>query len=311
MTSIDGASAEDGIRPSRPTGSDKNVRLGVFAALGAYGMWGLFPLFFKLLDGIDSPMIVAYRSIFALVFVAVILLFRKEIRVALSALKDRRTLLAMLASTLLLAANWLIFVWAVESGQVLQTSFGYFINPLVNIAIGMVLLGERQSRMQAVAIGIALIAVAIQAVGLGSVPWVALSLAITFAFYGYFRKTVSIGSMQGLFVETLLLTPLAVGYAVYGIVASGGLPFDGPLQGIALVASGPLTALALIFFGYAARQLRLTTIGMFQYIAPSLAFLSAIFILGETLSLPVFVSFALIWVSLVVFSYDSWRRRGS
>lgn len=311
MTSIEGAPAAEGVRSSRPTGSDKNVRLGVFAALAAYGMWGLFPLYFKLLEGVSPPMIVAYRTTFALVFVGVILVYRREVAQAISALKDRRTLIVMLASTTLLAVNWLIFVWAVESGQVLQTSFGYFINPLVNIAIGMVLLGERQNRLQALAIGIALVAVVIQAIGLGSLPWVALSLAISFGFYGYFRKTVSLGSMQGLFVETMLLTPLAIGYAVYGIVASGGMPFDGPMQGIALVATGPLTALALIFFGFAARQLRLTTIGMFQYIAPSLAFLSAIFILGETLTPTAFVSFALIWASLAVFSWDSWRRRGS
>lgn len=309
MTSIEGAPAAHGAPPARAATPEPNTRAGVLAALGAYGMWGGFPLFFTLLNGVDSVSVVAHRTIFALIFVGAVLYFRKRFVEVLTALRDRKTVLIMAVSTGLLAINWLMFVWAVETGQVLQISFGYFINPLVSIAIGMVFLGERQNRMQTIAILIAVAAVVVQSFGLGNIPYVALTLALAFGLYGYCRKTVSVGSAPGLFVETLLMTPLALGYIGWVLVSAGPISYTDPIEVAALVVSGPLTAVALIFFAYATRQLRLTTIGMFQYLAPSLHFVTAVFILGETLNPLSLLSFVLVWCSLAVFSWDSWQQR--
>lgn len=308
MTSIEGAPAARDVPAGRAASPEPNTRAGVLAALGAYGMWGGFPLFFTLLNGVDSASVVAHRTVFALIFVGAVLYFRKRFVEVFAALRDRKTVLVMAISTVLLAINWLMFVWAVETGQVLQISFGYFINPLVSIAIGMVFLGERQNRMQTIAIAIAVLAVVVQSFGLGNIPYVALTLALAFGLYGYCRKTVSVGSAPGLFVETLLMTPVALLYMAWVLVWSGPIHYTDPIEVAALVVSGPLTALALIFFAYAARQLRLTTIGMFQYLAPSLHFLSAVFILGEALTPLSLLSFVLVWCSLAVFTWDSWRQ---
>src|SRR5690606_33238970 len=207
------------------------------------------------------------------------------------------------------AGNWLLYVWAVETGQVLEASFGYFINPLVNVAMGMVLLGERQNRLQTISILIAVVAIGIQAVGLGAIPFVALGLALSFGFYGYFRKTAHLGPATGLFAETAMLTPAALGFILYTFVVSGPGVHADPYLMTLLVLTGPATAIPLLLFAFAVRRLRLTTIGMFQYIAPSIQFLVAILLFGEHLNGLRLLSFALIWLSLIVYSYDSFRRR--
>jgi len=198
----------------------------------------------------------------------------------------------------------------VGNNHVLEVSFGYFINPLVSVAIGMLLLSEKLSRTQALAIAIAVVAIAIQAVGLGSVPWVSLALALTFAFYGYVRKTVDVGSAAGLAIETLVLIPISAAYILYLLTGPAPDFYADPTTTLFLVMTGPMTAVPLVMFAFAARQLRLSTIGMFQYIAPSLQFAVAVFVFGEDLSPARLASFALIWVSLAVFSYGSWRGRG-
>jgi chloramphenicol-sensitive protein RarD len=218
----------------------------------------------------------------------------------------------MLVSSVLLAVNWLIYVYAIESGQILQTSFGYFINPLANVATGMLLLGERLNRWQMLAIGIAVVAIAIQAVGMSGIPFIALGIALTFAAYGYFRKTARVSSTTGLFVETLLLAPIAVLYLVYTFIRDGGIgPHAEPATLGLLVLTGPATAVPLLLFAFAVRRLRLTTIGMLQYIAPSIAFLLAVLVYNEPLSPLRLLSFALIWLSLAVYTADSLLRRRS
>jgi chloramphenicol-sensitive protein RarD len=192
---------------------------------------------------------------------------------------------------------------------VLEVSFGYFINPLVNVAIGMILLGERQNRMQTLAIAIAAIAIVIQAVALGSIPMVALGLAFTFGFYGFFRKTAPSGPVTGLFAETLLAAPFALAFVLYYTATHGAGVHADPTLMLLLVLSGPATAVPLLLFAYAIRRLRLTTIGMFQYLAPSIQFLVAVFLFGEELNEIRLLSFVLIWVSLMVFTYDGFRQR--
>jgi len=285
-----------------------DMRGGVLAALSAYLLWGFLPILFRLLDGVPAVMIVAERTIWSLVLVGIVLYVTRRFGEVREILADRRKVGVMLLSSLLLAGNWLLYVWAVETGQLLEASFGYFINPLVNVAIGMVLLGERQNLWQTVSILIAVVAIAIQAVGLGSVPFIALGLAFSFGLYGYFRKTAMVGSTTGLFSETLMIAPLALGYVGYVTATSGLGPHADPGTLLLLMMTGPATAVPLMLFAYGVQRLRLTTIGMFQYLAPSIHFLVAIGLFGEHLNGTRLLSFVLIWLSLVVFSLDSFRQ---
>ncbi|KKC35686.1 hypothetical protein WH87_16365 [Devosia epidermidihirudinis] len=286
------------------------ARNGVLAALLAYSAWGFLPLLFRELHSVNSVMIVAERTVWSLVLLSIILIFTKGYGEVRALFADRRRATMTLVSAVLLAANWLLYVWAVESGQVLEASFGYFINPLVNVVMGMVLLGERQNKLQTISIVIATIGIGIQALGLGNVPYVALGLALTFGFYGYFRKTAQLGPASGLFAETVMLAPFALAYVIFNIATTGIGAHGDPYLMFMLILTGPATAIPLLLFAFAVRRLRLTTIGMFQYIAPSIQFLVAIFLFGEHLNGLRLFSFALIWLSLMVFSYDSFRRRG-
>jgi chloramphenicol-sensitive protein RarD len=281
----------------------------MIAALGTYLLWGFLPVLFHLLEAAGSVLIVAERTLFSLLLLTGILAFGAgfaEVRVLLG---DWKKLRVVAVSATLLVGNWLIYIWAVETGQVLEVSFGYFINPLVNVAIGMILLGERQNRMQTLAIAIAAIAIVIQAVALGSIPMVALGLAFTFGFYGFFRKTAPSGPVTGLFAETLLAAPFALAFVLYYTATHGAGVHADPTLMLLLVLSGPATAVPLLLFAYAIRRLRLTTIGMFQYLAPSIQFLVAVFLFGEELNEIRLLSFVLIWVSLMVFTYDGFRQR--
>ncbi len=282
---------------------------GALAALGAYGTWGLFPLMFRLLDGINSPTIVAHRVVWSLIFVGIILKWNGRFGEVWAALKNRRTLLLITLSAALLAANWLIFIWAVETNRVLEVSLGYFINPLINVALGMAFLGEKQNRWQWLAIIIAIVAMVVQTIGLGAFPVVSVSLALLFGVYGYLRKTVAVGSAPGLFVETLIMAPVALAYLAYMLVANGAGIYTDPVKMTYLVLTGPATAGALLMFAFAARRLRLTTIGMFQYIAPSMHFATAVFLFNEPLNAIQLLSFVMIWISLAIYSFDSLRMR--
>lgn len=310
MTSLEGAPAAAGTGSSHPAGSGEDVRMGVIAALSAYGLWGFLPIFFKAIDYVDPVLVVAMRIAFSLVFVAIVLAVRSQMGEVRAALRDRKALLTLTVSAVLVAGNWLTFIWAVANERILDTAFGYFINPMVSVLIGLVLLGERLSRMQWIAISLAAIAIGVQVVGLGSLPWVAIVLALSFAFYGYVRKTVNVGSSAGLMVETIVLLPPAFAYIAYVLLA-GPMPayLSEPQTLVLLALTGPATAIPLMLFAFAARQLRLSTIGMFQYIAPSMGFVTAIVLFGEPLEMPRLISFALIWVSLVVFSIGSFRSR--
>jgi chloramphenicol-sensitive protein RarD len=291
--------------------TDGATRRGALAALAAYGAWGLFPLLFDQLDGVDAALIVAHRIVWSLLLVGAILVVSGRWAEVKTALMDRQTVISVLISAPLLTLNWGVYVWAVEANKVLETSFGYFLNPLVSVLLGMVLLGERQRPWQAIAIGIAAVAMGIQALGVGGVPWVALTLAVSFALYGYFRKTVKASSATGLFLETLVLIPFALGVIGYSLVTGGAGP-HGDLRLMSwLVATGPATSFALLLFAYAVQRLRLTTIGMFQYLAPSIHFLLAITVFHEELNLTRLISFALIWLSLIIFTADSFRRRAA
>lgn len=285
------------------------TRKGVLAAMTTHILWGFLPILFRLMEGAGAVLIVAERTLWSLLLLAGILAATGGLGAVRGFFTDWRRVRDSVVAALLLAANWLIYVWAVESGQVLAASFGYFINPLVNVLIGMALLGERQNRLQTVSILMAAVAIAIQAVALGSVPYISLGLALTFGFYGYMRKTAHLGPAAGLFAETAMLAPLAMAYVTYALITEGVGVHADPAMLILLMLTGPATALPLLLFAFAVRRLRLSTIGMIQYITPTLQFLVAIVLFHEELNVWRLVSFALIWASLVVFSYDGLRRR--
>ncbi|WP_375452686.1 EamA family transporter RarD [uncultured Devosia sp.] len=287
----------------------KDAANGIVAALVAYLLWGFLPLLIHPLEAVGSIMIVAERTVYSLILLAVVLAVTGKFGEVRAFLRDGRKVRILFLSAVLLAFNWLLYVYAVEAGQLLQASFGYFINPLVNIAMGMVLLGERQNRWQTVSIAIAVVAIAIQAAGLGGVPYIALGLAVSFGLYGYFRKTAMLGPATGLFAETLMIAPIALVYIGYNLFTVGVGVHGDPQTLLLLVLTGPATAVPLLLFAFAVQRLRLTTIGMFQYLAPSIQFLIAVFLFHEELNPVRLLSFGLIWLSLAVYTADSFRRR--
>ncbi len=288
----------------------KSVDSGLAVGIAAYLLWGFLPLLFNQLRHVGSTTLVADRTLWSLLLVGIILIVAGRTAEVRAVLRDRASTLRMGVAALFLATNWLIYVYAVETNQVLEASFGYFINPLVNVAFGMVLLGERLNRVQVIAIAIAVVAIAIQAVGLGTIPVIALTLAITFAIYGYLRKTAKAAALSGLFVETLVLSPIALGFLVFTFIRDGNFgPHADPYTLFLLMLTGPGTAIPLLLFAFAVQRLRLTTIGMLQYIAPSIAFVLALVVFGEHLNATRLISFGLIWLSLAVYTTDSVVRR--
>ncbi len=296
-------------REGAPATPQTEARSGFAAALLAYGLWGFLPILFHAMHAVDPLLIVAERSLWSLLLVGIILRIGAGFSEVRAVLADRRKLLILLGAAVLLAGNWLLYVWAVGAGLVLEASFGYFINPLVNVAMGIVLLKERLSRWQTLAILVAAVAIGIQAAGIGSIPFVALGLAVSFAIYGYIRKTVGVSSTAGLFVETLLIAPAALALVITQTVLHGPGPHADPMLLGALMLTGPATAVPLLMFAYAVKRLKLSTIGMLQYISPSVQFFLAIGFFGEHLSETRLLSFALIWVSLAIFTIEGFVRR--
>ncbi len=295
---------------SPTTAAEDRLQSGLLSGLAAYLLWGFLPLLFDQLRHVGATTLVADRTLWSLLLVGVILMIGGRTAEVRAVLRDWRAVRSMAVAAFVLAANWLIYVYAVESNQVLEASFGYFINPLVNVALGVVLLGERLNRWQVVAVTVAALAIGLQAWGLGGVPYIALSLAFSFALYGYIRKTAKAGSTTGLFVETLILSPVALVYLAITFALDGGIGVHAdPWTLFLLALTGPATAVPLLFFAFAVQRLRLTTIGMLQYIAPSIQFILAITFFGEHLNGLRLLSFGLIWLSLAIYTSDSVIRR--
>lgn len=289
--------------------SSESVRKGVAYGIAAYGLWGLVPIYFKAVSSVQPLEVLAHRVVWSVVMLVPLLFLRGKWPEVRRALADRRTIATLVLSTALLAVNWYLFIWAVAHDLILQASLGYFINPLLNVVLGMVFLKERLSRPAAVAAVLAGAGVAVQAAVIGSVPVIALSLALCFGLYGLLRKTASVGAVVGLTVETTLMMPAAVGYLIWArstgglYLGTGDLPVD-----ILLVMAGVITAAPLLSFTSAARLLPLTTLGFLQYIAPSGQFLLAVLVYGEALTTAQLVTFGCIWAALAIFTTDQIRR---
>lgn len=289
-----------------PAGSDQG---GLRYALGAYAIWGFVPLFFKLLTTVPPVEVLAQRIVWSLPLCFLIMAFRRQIGEYFAALKDWRALRLLLASSVLIAVNWLVYIFAIFTDHVLAASLGYYLNPLINVLLGMIFLGERLSRLQAVAVAIAGIGVAILLAGALDTLWISLTLAVTFGTYGLIRKVAPVGSLPGLAIETTLLLPLSLAAAGYYIWLGDGRGF-GSGVGISwlLAAGGVVTAVPLLLFATAARKMSYAALGFVQYLAPSIAFLLSLFVFDEPLKPAQLACFLLIWISIAVFSFDMWRK---
>ena len=277
----------------------------MLAALGAYGLWGLLPIFFRLLHHVDPVEIVTQRILWSLLLILTLLALRNGIGPMIAVLRDRRLLLALAGSAVMIAINWLVYVWAVNDGHVVATSLGYFLNPLVNVALGVLVLKERLRRGQMLAIGFAAVGVAILAASAITTLWISLTRAFSFAFYGLIRKMTPVAPMTGLGVETLLLAPLAVAYLLWE-ASHGPIGFGQDMSTTALlIIAGLVTTVPLVLFATAARSLPMATLGVLQYLAPTLQFVCGVVLFGETLSLGQMLCFGLIWVGLILFATDS------
>ena len=289
------------------------IRRGYLLGLVANTIWGLFPIYFKLLENIPAPEIIVHRVLWSALFGAALLFVWKHSG-WWSELRAHPRRLAVLAfSGLLIAANWLIYVWAVNNERMLEASLGYYINPLVNVLLALLVLRERLRRLQWLAVGLAALGVLQQVWLLGSLPWVSLALALSFGVYGLIRKQAPVAALPGLVVETWMLLPIALLWLAWQPAAISTQPgFSTSNQFWLLAVAGPVTLIPLVCFNAAARHLPYATLGFLQYLAPTLVLLQAVLLFGEPLDSARLFSFVCIWVALAVYSLDAWlalRRR--
>jgi chloramphenicol-sensitive protein RarD len=283
--------------------------IGALYAALAFALWGIFPLYFRQIASVPSGEILVHRIVWSLVFVLVVLTLRRQWAWVRPVLRSPRVLLAFAASAVLLSVNWLTYIWAVNNGHVIEASLGYFINPLVNVLLGYTVLHERLRPVQWLALGIAAAGVLWLAVLAGHPPWIALALAASFGAYGLMRKVASLGALEGLTLETLLLAPIAI--AVLGVwMWQGTSVFPAPEAGtnLWLIAAGPITAVPLLLFAAGARQISLTTLGLLQYIGPTIQLAIGLWIFHEPFSAKRLMGFALIWAALALYSAEGWWR---
>lgn len=292
-----------------------NATAGVGYALLAYLTWGLVPVYWKMLAAVSATEILAHRIIWSLVLSALLLALTRRWNEVVAAIAQPRTRWVLLATGLLVASNWLVFILAVNTDRVLETSLGYFLTPLLNVALGVAFLRERLRPWQIAAVGLAAVGVGYLALDFGSLPWISLALGITFAFYGLLRKVTPVAPIPGLAVETLFLAPLALATVAWlELSGEGALSQQqalGSHVGLLLAGGGIATACPLLWFASAARRLRLSTLGLFQYVAPSVALGLAVFVYGEPFAPTHAVTFAFIWGALGIYSADSLRAGSS
>jgi chloramphenicol-sensitive protein RarD len=281
----------------------RETAVGVAYAAGAYLAWGLFPIYFRQLAGVPAFVILAHRVLWSGAFLVALVTATARWGDVLPALRGRRTLAVLTASALFISSNWGVYIWAVNAGHVLEASLGYFVNPLVSVLLGVVFLREPLTRRQGIAIALAAAGVLALVVRAGRVPWIALVLALTFGMYGLLRKQLRVDPVAGLLAEVAVLAPFAGLYlASLGDAARFG---DGPRLSALLAASGVVTALPLLAFAAGVARLRLSTIGLLQYLNPTMQFATAVFLFGEPFTTGHAIALACIWVSLAIYTVDA------
>ena len=285
------------------------MRSGILSAALAFLCWGLFPIYFHALGDVPPVQILAHRVLWSLGFLLVVLALRRQWK-WLSQVRQPRVFWSFAASALLLSANWLVYIWAVKNGHVIEASLGYFINPLVNIMFGYLLLKERMRPAQWGAIAIAALGVGWLTWQSGSVPWIALLLAATFGAYGLLRKTAALGALEGLSFETMVLFPFAAAYVGWLSVTGDNAFVNAPLDAtrILLVLAGPITAIPLLLFATGARKIPLSILGLLQYLSPTIQFLLGVWLFHEAFSSDRLVGFLMIWAALALFAGEGLLR---
>ncbi|MBZ9777206.1 EamA family transporter RarD [Mesorhizobium sp. CO1-1-8] len=285
--------------------ADSKARRGFLLALGAYLLWGLLPFYMKAVAHLPLAEVIAHRIVWSVPIAAAVLVWAGRTADFKAALRSPRTIAMAALTAALISVNWGIYVWAIAVDRTVETALGYYINPLVSVVVGALLLGERLDRLQIAAVALAAVAVTVLTIEGGKLPWVSLALAFSFAAYGFFRKTLPIGPSQGFLLEVLLLSVPALGYIVY-LIATGQdhIVSSSGTDTALLIGCGPVTSVPLLLFAFGAKLLRLSTIGIMQYIAPTMVFLIAVLIFGEPFGTTQAVAFALIWAALAVYSWS-------
>jgi chloramphenicol-sensitive protein RarD len=280
---------------------------GVLLGLSAYLLWGFMPIYMKALASVPAPQILAHRILWSVVLLAAVVVVARRWTAVAALVRAPRTIAVLAVTATLIAINWLIYIWAVNAGRVLETSLGYFITPLVSVALGVAVLRERLRPAQIGAVALAAAGVAVLAAGQGGLPWVSLSLACSFGLYGLLRKMAPVDPLTGLLAETALLAPIALLYV--GVVQAAGTGSFGAARGTdaLLILAGLVTAAPLLLFAAAGKRLRLSTMGLLQFVAPTIQFLLAVLLYGEPLGVAQIATFACIWAGLGIYVVDSWR----
>ena len=281
---------------------------GFILALATFIMWGVFPVFFKFIQGISATGVLAHRIIWSSVILFIVLIVTKKLTSLKRIAKIKKVILTLAITGILIASNWGIFIYAINQNEILATSLGYFINPLFSILLGSIILKEELSWALKLSIFIVFIAISIQIYALGKLPFISIMLPLSFALYGLLRKRLGVRTFEGLFIETMILSPFALIYLIYLSLVSNsefGLNFNG----IMLFLSGFITILPLLTFNASTKYLKLSTIGFLQYISPTLSMLIAVFVYNETLDLYKIISFVLIWISLAIAAISNLRRK--
>lgn len=288
---------------------NSTTRSGVLFALTAYTLWAIAPVYFKQLGHIPALEILSHRVLWSFLLTLFIILALRKRQALMVALKSKRTRRYLLLTTVLIGANWGVFIWAVNANRMLDASLGYYINPLINILLGMLYFAERLDRPQKIAAILCLVAVAVEIINFGKLPWIALFLATSFALYGLFRKKLGADSFVGMALETGLMIPLALMYFSLTTSETASLLDNSATLNGLLFLAGPVTMVPLLCFAAAANRISMTALGFFQYIGPSGMFLLAVFVYGEPLSAAKLTTFAIIWVALAILVWNSARRR--
>lgn len=283
---------------------------GFIYAILAFSFWGLVPIYFKALSSVSPAEVLAHRILWSVMLLFMIILFSRQFGALKILTQDMHKIKYLVLSSLLVSTNWLVFIWAVSNNMLTEASLGYYINPLVNFALGVLFFKERPNIAQILAIVLAFLAIVYQVLTIGSLPIVSLVLAFSFAFYGLVRKKVNIPSVTGLYIETMILFPLALLYFIY-LISMGTNAFTLPLDytSYLLLLAGVITVVPLLWFNSAATKISLIHIGFFQYIGPTISFSLAIFVYHEPFSHEKLITFVLIWLALIVFSVDAYHKR--
>ena len=289
------------------TAQQKDSHQGLLSGAAAYVMWGLFPIYFVLTKSVPALEILGHRIVWSVPFCFLVILFRRQLKPLWSGLKNGKTVLYLTIAAIFLSINWGLYIWAIQIEEIMQASLGYYINPLCYVIVGVMFFNEAMSRLQWVAIALAFMGVSVLTLYGGVFPWISITLALTFTAYGVFKKFVDIGAMPGLQIETLVLLPLALLMMAY-LAHSPGLAFgsgDWKIDAL-MVFAGPMTILPLFAFSFAARRIKLSTLGILQYIGPSLQFICALYY-GEVFTPAHAWCFGLIWTGVALFAWDGWR----